>query len=188
MLPTELHTKLGDIIIAPPAIGHTALARTVILLTSQKLSGDFGLVINRPSSHSLADLNVELDCDLPPSVPLYWGGPVGTHTIWMLHTCDWSIDATVSVNAHWSMTSHRSMFHHLADGDCPQHFALTFGYCAWGPGQLTRELQGVTPYTVASSWLTWRQPASDVLTVPASQLWQVACKQSSHQAVASWMT
>jgi len=80
------------------------------------------------------------------------------------------------------------MFHHLADRDCPNNFILTFGFCGWAKGQLESELQGLHPYRVDSSWLTWQQPSSDILDVPSDELWRVSCEQSSHQAVNSWLS
>ena len=188
MLGTKDAVSSGDIIIAPPRIRHTDFAKSVILITSQRPGGDFGLCLNKPSGHTLDDLSIELECELPYDLPLYWGGPVGAQTIWMLHTPEWAIDQTVKINDHWSMTSHLSMFHHIADGDCPDRFILTFGFCAWAKGQLQQELQGQPPYTVDASWLTWQQPHSDVLDVDPKELWRVSCEQSSHQAVTSWMT
>jgi putative transcriptional regulator len=178
----------GDCIIAPPRIRDQEFAKSVILVTSQRGGGDFGLCLNRPSGHTLGDLSLELDCDINENITLYWGGPVGTQTIWMLHTPDWSIDQTVQVNEHWSMTSHRSMFHHLADGDQPHNFIMTFGFCGWARGQLQRELRGEPPYSVDSSWLTWQQPTGDILDIAPDELWRISCEQSSHQAVNSWLT
>jgi putative transcriptional regulator len=106
----------------------------------------------------------------------------------MLHSSEWSIDATQEINTHWSMTSHRSMFHHLADRDCPNNFIMTFGFSGWARGQLEQELQGLPPYSVDSSWLTWRQPDQQMLEVAPDELWRISCEQSSHQAVNSWMT
>jgi putative AlgH/UPF0301 family transcriptional regulator len=80
------------------------------------------------------------------------------------------------------------MFHHLADGDRPRHYLMTFGFCGWSQGQLDGELEGRAPWTVESSWLTWRGPDSHVLEVDSSELWRVATEQSAHQAVAHWMT
>lgn len=187
MYSTRLSVAPGDVLIAPPRIQDKSFAKSVILVTNQRGGGSFGLCLNKPSGHTLSDLSMELDCDLPQDYTLYWGGPVGTQTIWMLHTPEWSVDQTVRVNPHWSMTSHHSMFHHLADGDCPRQFIITFGFCGWAKGQLESELRGEAPYSVDRSWLTWNQPTSHILEVASDELWRVSCEQSSHQAVNSWM-
>ncbi len=188
MLSTNDKINPGDAIIAPPRMQGSNFAKSVILITTQRGGGHFGLCLNKPSNHRLSDLSLELDCDLPEDYSLYWGGPVGTQTIWMLHSSEWSIDATQEINTHWSMTSHKSMFHHLADRDCPNNFIMTFGFSGWAKGQLEQELLGLPPYTVDSSWLTWLQPDQHILEVASDELWRVSCEQSSHQAVNTWMT
>ena len=188
MLSTNDKINPGDVIIAPPRMQGSNFAKSVILLTHQRTGGHFGLCLNKPSEHKLSDLSLELDCDLPQDYPLYWGGPVGTQTIWMLHSSSWNIDATITINQHWSMTSHKSMFYHLADRDCPEQFILTFGFCGWAENQLEAEILGIPPYTLDSSWLTWRQPDEQILEVAPDELWRISCEQSSHQAVNNWMT
>lgn len=187
MLASPYKLDSGDCIIAPPRMIDARFAKTVIMLTHFKSNAAFGLCLNKISNHSIADLSPEIDCELPIDVPLYWGGPVNPQTIWMLHDHDWQVDSSVEINEHWAMTSHISMFHHLADGDRPKHFIMTFGFCAWSEGQLERELKGEHPFTQSSSWLTWRGPDSKLLEVDSSELWRVSCEQSAHQAVNSWI-
>lgn len=186
-LPNMTNLAVGDLIIAPPRIRDSRFNKSVIMLTTQRNGASFGLCLNKPSEYTLADLAEELELDHYPNVPLYWGGPVNTSTIWMLHTSDWYIATSVEINEHWCMTSHTSMFHHLADGDCPRDFILTFGFCGWAQGQLAAELRGDPPYTIESSWLTWHQPDEHLLQIPTTDLWRVSTEQSARQAVSHWM-
>ena len=188
MLDSTSRLIKGDCLIAPPRMQDSRFTKSVIMLTHFKSGAAFGLCLNKLSSHTVADLSPEIDCEMPHDVPLYWGGPVSAQTIWMLHSRDWNLDSTVEINEHWAMTSHVSMFHHLADGDRPRHYLMTFGFCGWSEGQLEAELRGSPPWTVESSWLTWRQPDSHILQVDSSELWRVATEQSAHQAVSHWMT
>ena len=188
MIETNYHKRAGDVIIAPPRMQDQRFAKTVIMLTNFKQGAVFGLCVNKPSAHSVQDLTPELDVHIDHDIPLYWGGPVNPQTIWMLHDTGWQIDASVQINQHWAMTSHRSMFHHLADGDRPSNFILTFGFCGWGKGQLEGELKGDPPWSVESSWLVWDQPDSHLLEVESSELWRIATEQSAHQAVSHWMS
>ena len=187
MVETPYNLAAGDCIIAPPRIVDNRFSKSVILLTHFKEGASFGICLNKISNHTAADLTPEIDCELPPDVPLYWGGPVNPQTIWMIHDRQWQLDSTVEINEHWAMTSNISMFHHLSDGDRPEHFILTFGFCAWSKGQLERELKGITPFTPESSWLTWKQPEPKIFEVDSSELWRVSCEQSASQAVNSWM-
>lgn len=188
MIETESSLSPGDIIIAPPRMQDNRFTKTVILLTHFKQGATFGLCLNKISNHTVADLSPEIDAELPSDVPLYWGGPVNPHTIWMLHDTDWQVDASIQINEHWAMTSHVSMFHHLSDGDRPKNFIMTFGFCGWSAGQLDAEINGNPPWTVESSWLLWRRPEPKILEVDSSELWRIATEQSAHQAVNSWMS
>lgn len=188
MLDVPYKIAQGDVIIAPPRMQDSRFAKSVILLTHFKQGGAFGLCLNKISNHTVADLSPEIDCELPIDIPLYWGGPMNPQTIWMLHDTDWQVDASIQINEYWAMTSHISMFHHLADGDRPRNFIVTFGFCGWSPGQLDRELRGEPPFSIESSWLTWIRPDNKLLEVESSELWRISCEQSARQAVNTWMT
>jgi putative AlgH/UPF0301 family transcriptional regulator len=107
----------------------------------------------------------------------------------MLHESSWQIEgSTIPIDLNWSMTSNIGMFHHLADGDCPERFRIFFGFCSWQEGQLEQEINGQEPYEHHSSWLIWHSPQSDhILEVDSSSLWAVGCEQISAQAVDSWI-
>ena len=85
------------------------------------------------------------------------------------------------------MTSSTEMFHHIADGDCPEHWIITFGFCGWARHQLEAEIQGAAPWSIESSWLVWHQPDDHLLDVAPEELWRVSAEQCSHQAVNNWM-
>lgn len=188
MIGSAYDLTAGDVIIAPPRMQDSRFAKSVIMLTHNQMGATFGLCLNKPSNNTVADLTPELDIDLPYDIPLYWGGPVNPQTIWMLHSSEWQIDQTIPINEHWAMTSNISMFHHIADGDHPNYYRFTFGFSGWAKGQLASELRGNPPWTVESSWLTWRQPDEKIMEVGAEELWRIGCEQSSHQAVNSWLT
>jgi putative transcriptional regulator len=177
----------GDILIAPPRMQDSRFAKTVIMLTHFRDGASFGLVLNKPSGHTINDLGPELDIPLPENPRLYWGGPVNPQTIWMLHSSDWMLDSSIRINQHWAMTSNTEMFHHISDGDTPQHWIITFGFCGWARHQLEAELKGEEPFSIESSWLYWSQPDDHLLDVAPEELWRVSTEQCSHQAVNSWM-
>jgi putative transcriptional regulator len=178
----------GDVIIAPPRMQDSRFHKSVIMITHHAASATFGLCLNKASAHSMKDLSIELDCELPYDVPLYWGGPVNPQTIWMLHSREWSLGSTQEVNQYWSMTSNVEMFHHIADNDTPRHWRLTFGFCGWAQGQLEAELRGTGAFNRDSSWLTWSRPdTSRLLDVAPEELWRISTEQSARQAVSGWM-
>jgi len=182
--------KPTDLLIAPPSIPDPRFRKSVMMLTHSHEGGSFALCLNRPSNYVCNDIIKEIDSvrDLDINIPLYWGGPVSPSTVWMLHSAEWSLEErTVEIDEAWSMTSHESMFAHLADGDCPRQFRMVFGFCSWAPQQLEAELRGLPPWNPKHSWLVAANPGSEwIFEQPVENLWENATTLSSHQAVDRW--
>lgn len=186
-----------DLLIAPPNIPDARFRQSVLMLTHTNNSGSFALCVNKPSQYTVQDLvtqastelnvDLEIDCDL--NFPLYWGGPVSSSTIWMLHSSDWHLDnITANIDNDWSMTSNINMFYHLADGDVPREFRIMYGYCSWSPGQLAAELTGNPPWRPEHAWLVARNLGPDWLfNQPVESMWENCTTLSAHQAVDSWL-
>ena len=178
----------SDLLIAPPKMPDLRFRKTVLMLTHEHENGMTALCVNKPTTHTLADIAREINLDVNINFPLYWGGPVNHGTIRMLHSNEWSIDSTLELNDQWSMTSNIAMFHHLADQDTPKFFRMMFGFCTWAPGQLEAELKGTPPWHHESSWLVAKNPGPEWLfESDPSQLWESATDLCSHQAVDSWL-
>ena len=180
--------KASDLLIAPPMIPDRRFDKAVLLMTHDQQGGSFALCLNRPTEHSLADILEETGIEANINFPLYWGGPVNPGTVWMLHSSDWRCEHTVPIDENWSITSNIAMFHHLADGDVPQHFRMMFGYCSWQQGQLRAELRGLPPWNHNHSWLIAENPGPEwIMETPVDELWVHCTDLCGHQAVDSWL-
>jgi len=180
--------KSGDLLIAPPAIPDPRFSKAVLMVTHENPNGHYAIALNKPTNHTLKDilLDTGIECEL--NFPLFWGGPVNMSTVWMLHTNDWSIGHTLDINTQWSLTSHISMFAHLADGDIPEQFRMFLGYAAWGSGQLRAELRGLPPWNHSHSWLVAENPGAGWLfEQPVEEMWINTMELSSHQAIDEWL-
>ena len=178
----------GTLLIAPPAIPDERFRDAVLLITHHYKSGAFALTLNIPSAHTMQDLLDELEIDSELDWPIYWGGPVATNTVWMLHSTEWEMENTVVLSDQWSMTSNVEMFHHMADGDHPREFRIMMGYTSWARGQLEAELRGRDPWSPRHSWLTVSPQTPDwVFNQPPEELWDRATEQSAHEAVGTWL-
>ena len=186
---SQLNT--GDLLIAPVLAADFRFQRSVIMLTYVGPQGTYGLTLNKMTNFTLENILRDQDLEQHPQlidIPLYWGGPVQSNTVWMLHDAGWSNQHTMMINDSWSMTSHSSMFHALAEGVGPTWYRICHGFSAWRPGQLERELEGAEPYTSQHSWLTAQSPDPEwIQTNPASVLWTTAIDLSAHQAVDHWL-
>jgi putative transcriptional regulator len=185
-----IQVQATDLLIAPPGMPDPRFRDSVLMITHEHHAAAFALCVNRPTQHTLEDVlsNSDLDLVNPPPLPVYWGGPVSPHSLWMVHSTDWSTEDTVAISSAWAMTSSASMFHCLADGDTPKHFRIVMGYCSWAQGQLSAELNGLGPWTKHTSWLVAQNLGPEWLLEQDTQdLWSSATTLCSHQAVDSWL-
>ena len=184
----QLELSAGDLLIAPPKMVDPRFQKTVIMLTHHSEDGSLGLVLNKPTEHSVDDLVAEVGLTCPFNCDLFWGGPVNPQTVWMLHTPEWQLPTTHKFSMEWSMTSSMNMFHEMERTHKPDYFRMFFGFASWGPDQLVMELEGHGPWRRDSSWLVWHQPhGQQLLDVDSEDLWSVATEQCARQAVNSWL-
>lgn len=163
---------------------------SVLMITHANETGAFALCVNRPLNFTLNEIlqDSNIRVENMPAFPVYWGGPVSSRSLWMIHSSEWRCDSTVDVNEHWAMTSSEEMFHCMADGDCPRQFRIIMGYCGWSPGQLEAELSGQGPWKPQHSWLVAHNLGPDWLfDQDPEDLWASATTLCSHQAVDSWL-
>ena len=178
----------GDLLVAPPTIIDSRFEKTVLLLTHNIEAGSLALCLNKQSEYKVNDILKEVNLQLEKNLPLFWGGPVSQNTVWMLHSKEWAIETTIDIDENWSLTSHVSMFHHLADGDEPAKFRIFFGQASWGPGQLRGELEGDPPWNKNHSWLTVKKPDVDwLLDTNPKNLWIESTQICGEQAVDKWL-
>jgi putative transcriptional regulator len=141
----------GQVLIAMPAMGDPRFEQSVIYLCAHTPEGAMGLIVNRPlASPSFDDLLRQLKIDpVPParSMRLYAGGPVDNSRGFVLHTTDWTAEASLRVNSDLALTASLDILKAVASGGGPKDSILALGYAGWGAGQLDTELQ-------QNAWLT----------------------------------
>lgn len=178
----------GTLLISPPAMPDPKFSQTVLLLTQHGPQGAFALCLNRPTNQDVNKICVEMGITTQLPFKIYWGGPLHPGSIWMIHTTEWECDHTLHINDQWNITSHESMFHHLADGDAPKYFRLAYGFASWGPGQLDAEMRGSGRYVPGSSWLLLPDTKSEeIFEIPEMKLWSKATTMAASAAVDSWI-
>ncbi|RJG12461.1 YqgE/AlgH family protein [Pseudomonas cavernicola] len=139
------------LLIAMPHMADPHFAQTVSYIVEHNAQGAMGLMINRPSGLSLADVLEQLRPDSPPplrcqSLPIFSGGPVQTDRGFVLHPAGQQFQATLELGELALSTSQDALFA-IADGTGPEKYLITLGYAGWEAGQLESEL-------INNVWLT----------------------------------
>lgn len=161
--PTSLK---HNFLIAMPHMDDPNFAQTVTYIVEHNAQGAMGLVINRPSGLSLADVLEQLRPDDMPSarshgLPIYSGGPVQTERGFVLHKAGPTYQATLELGELALSTSQDVLFA-IADGSGPQQCLITLGYAGWEAGQLEAEL-------LDNAWLSCPATASVLFELPHEQ-------------------
>ena len=180
--------KPGDLLIAPPAMQDPRFRNTVLLITQISESGTQALCINKSSGHDLNEVIGTMGLELPDNPQMFWGGPVGVNTVWMLHENGWACENTMEIDEEWAMSSSMNMFEHVVDGNSPSHYRVLMGLSTWAPGQLEAEIDGTGEYSKESSWLVAEAPGPDELfSLSNRDLWHKCCELAGAQAVSHWL-
>lgn len=127
----------GSLLVASPALLDPNFNKAVILLSAHSdTDGALGVVVNRPSGHTLGEMDDNF-CDSPlAQVPVYHGGPVSTDqmilTAW--HT---GVDTGV-FKLYFGITQEKAL--EIMETQPELELRGYLGYAGWSGGQLEEEL------------------------------------------------
>jgi len=177
-------------LIAMPGMEDGTFARSVVYVCEHSERGALGLIINKPSDISLADLFAKVDLPLRRKElgvqPVFHGGPLQTERGFVLHdpVVAEGLDpeqtiyaSTLAVPGGLEMTTSRDVLEALASGAGPRRVLVTLGYSSWGEGQLESEI-------ARNSWLTVDADADLVFDAPVAERYDLALRLLGLQA---WM-
>lgn len=144
-LKNELSVDLSkQFLLAMPGMNMGEWAHSVVFLCEHNTEGALGLIVNRPSDITLADmferLGLELRADTAGDQVVYYGGPVHTDRGFVLHTPANKTYASTIDLGEFKLTTSRDVLEDIAKGEGPEQFLVTLGYAGWGTGQLESEL------------------------------------------------
>lgn len=150
----------GHFLVASPHLADPNFFRSVVLMIQHDEEGAFGVVLNRPTNNSVADvweLISQLPCDNRDAVHV--GGPVAGPLI-ALHSNFPHSEMEVTQGVYFA--SDKDSIIQIVTK--PQgSFRLFVGYSGWAAGQLDAELE-------AGGWLTEPATREDIFS-DYSDLW-----------------
>ena len=151
----------GSLLIAHPSLLDPNFCKTVLFLsTNDPEEGSFGLVLNRPSERTVADVLPDQDLGKLGEIPVLIGGPVAT-------------DQLVFASFHWNAASSKmECEHHLLLDEAQAALATQkkivrafIGYSGWSKGQLEAEL-------AQHAWLVTKPDRATLRIGRAATIWR----------------
>ncbi|TWT50024.1 hypothetical protein KOR42_37080 [Thalassoglobus neptunius] len=167
----------GKFLVSGPRLRDENFFKSVVLIVEHGEEGAMGLVINHPSSVTVAHALQE-HLDLPETQDLvYVGGPVEPAALFVVHNSP-ALDPTESpVIPDVFMGSSAEVFERILTVSMePEHELVyrVYGGCSgWGPGQLEGELE-------RGDWLTIDADSNFVYTEDPYSVWDQLIAKTFH--------
>ncbi len=163
----------GQLLVAMPMMSDPRFVRSVIYLCEHSDDGAIGLVVNKTFeslsfSELLKQLSIEAE-SIDERIQVHFGGPVEAARGFVLHSTDYTHEATMQVDESFALTTTIDVLKAMAEGRGPRRSLLALGYAGWAPGQLDSEIQ-------SNGWLT--VPADEELVFGDDQCckWELAIR------------
>ncbi|AQX19395.1 putative transcriptional regulator [Bartonella sp. WD16.2] len=146
----------GKLLIAMPGMNDKRFVRSVIYVCAHSNSGAMGIILNQLHSIDFPELLLQLGVIerakknyLSESIkkfPVRYGGPVDPSRGFVLHSGDYTCEATISVTNKIYLTATIDILKAISCEQGPQHALIALGYAGWKAGQLETEVS-------ANGWL-----------------------------------
>jgi putative transcriptional regulator len=130
----------GSLLVSEPFLLDSYFKRAVVLLSEHDEQGTLGFILNKPTD---VKLNEAVD-DFPEfDVPLFFGGPVETDTLFYIHTVGELITGAKEIvqGIWWGGDYDRLKFLIDTRQIRPDQIRFYAGYSGWEPKQLDSELK-----------------------------------------------
>tara|TARA_B100000686_G_C16685527_1_gene914541 strand:- start:763 stop:1404 length:642 start_codon:yes stop_codon:yes gene_type:complete len=135
-------------LIATKKMKDDRFEKTVIVMLESDESGALGLVINKPLG--TIPLAMLIDPSLSTfeereelykkNIKVFWGGPVETKKIFILHTKEYQSENTINYK-NVSISQDYETLLNIVDDKGPEKSLVILGYSGWGDGQLEGEME-----------------------------------------------
>ena len=162
---------VGQFLVAAPTMADPRFQESVVYMIGHGADGALGLVINRPLAEGpLADLLKAIgreNASAEGNVTIYYGGPVDSGELFILHGNDYASKATRFVGNGPGVTSDAEILRAIAGGKGPRQKLFIFGYAGWAPGQLEAEIE-------SGAWFVIPADLSLIFSKDSEKTWERA--------------
>lgn len=178
------NSRIGKLLVAHPMFPpQNPFAKSVIYIyMDDSVNGTVGLVLNKPSQTSVAQLAAQDGHDFfDKSKMVQMGGPVNKNALIMLHTDDWHSSNTAYAGEKLRISSDNHMLQKMAEGtDQPAYWKLFIGSSNWMPGQLQAEIDRPIQ---GGTWLECNADEAVIFMLNGESLWNTALEMYSQQTI-----
>ena len=166
----------GKLLVAPPNMPDWRFQKSVVYMWRHDVSGAAGVIINKKCTHpNFEHVCTEGGITKNPEVklPVYYGGPVLTNIIGVLHSKDLQLGSSNTTNQPLAFTLDRKMLEMIAVGGGPKQKLVTLGMANWETGQLEAELDPVPPRPKTMSWLIIPYDNDIIFNTKPEEIWEL---------------
>lgn len=171
----------GKMLVSMPHLADPRFYHSTLAMYKHDDEGAGGIIFNKPAkSLILSDLFGDMGISLLPDMheePVYYGGPVNTNQVFVLHSHDYMDKDTVPIASGISMTTNKHILTSIANRTGPQKFKICLGCAVWGPRQLESEISGAWQHNELSSWLYNELREEDIFSTV--NIWPVSIERYS---------
>ena len=135
-------------LIATEKMTDNRFQETVIVMLESDEDGAWGLAINKQLAIMPIALLIDPLINSPEererlygiSVPIFWGGPVDSKEIFIMHSTEYKSTSTKKYG-NISISQDYNILFDIAQNKGPDKSLIILGYSGWGSGQLEGEMQ-----------------------------------------------
>lgn len=154
----------GFFLVAKPTLLDPNFERTVVLVTNAPDGATLGVIINRPTKQSLADILPGNPTLARFTEPLYFGGPVDHVGLFAVFRAQEAPGQSFAVVDDLHLALHPATVEQLLLKP-PEQVRFFNGYSGWAPGQLAAELQ-------RGDWWVFEADPQTVFRTDMATLWE----------------
>jgi putative transcriptional regulator len=161
----------GHFLMAMPGLMDPNFHRTVTYICEHTRQGAMGIIIDRPlpeltGENLFRELNIPFLRELG-GVAVYFGGPVHTGEIFVLHGPPFHWAGCLVVSPSFGLSNTIDVLESIASGKGPEDFIITLGCSGWGEGQLEAEMR-------ENAWLSCAASTDIAFHTPPERRWMAA--------------
>ena len=135
-------------LIATEKMTDNRFSKTVIVMLESDENGAWGLTINKRLGTMPIALLIDPSLNTSEereelfklNVPIFWGGPVDSKEIFVLHSNEYKSESTIKYQ-NISISQDYEILLDIAKNKGPKKSLVILGYSGWGKGQLEGEME-----------------------------------------------